>query len=170
MGKNAEPGAGAIYRYVDGTLHKLFGKMTIPNAICFAPDGSCAYYADTVKRKILRVALDEDGFPEGKPDLFVDLTAEGLNPDGAVVDAQGNFWIAQWGAGQVACYDANGTFQRAVSVPAAHVSCPAFGGRDLQTLFVVSATQHMTDPGPQDGKTFAIDLNITGQKEHQILL
>lgn len=170
MGKSAEPGAGAIYRYVDGTLHKLFGKITIPNAICFAPDRACAYYADTARQKILRVALDEDGFPEGKPDLFVDLTAENLNPDGAVVDAAGNLWVAQWGAARVACYDANGTFQRAVSVPGRHASCPAFGGPDLDRLFVTTATEHISEPGADDGKTFVIDLGVTGQKEHQILL
>lgn len=170
MGKAAEPKAGAIYRYVDGVLHKLFGNITISNAICFAPDKSCAYYADTAKQKIMRVALDPDGFPDGKPDLFVDLTKDGLNPDGAVVDASGMLWVAQWGAGRVACYSSMGTFERAVDVPAIHTSCPAFGGPALDTLFVTSATQGLVKPGAQDGMTFAIDLGVTGQKEHQIQL
>ena len=170
MGKEAEPKAGAIYRYVDGMVHKLFDKITIPNAICFAPDHSCAYFADTLTRKIMRVALDADGFPDGKPDLFVDLRQEDLNPDGAVVDADGNLWVAQWGAGRVACYGTDGTFERAVSVPGRHASCPAFGGPDLETLFVTTATEHMTQPSPQDGQTFMLELGVKGQKEHQIRL
>lgn len=170
MGKKAEPGAGAIYRYVDGALHKLFGKITISNSICFAPDASCAYFSDTVKRKILRVSLDSDGFPDGKPELFADLNPEELNPDGAVVDAAGNLWVAQWGAGRVACHDSSGRFVRAVDVPARQPTCPAFGGPDMQTMFVTSAEERTSNPSPGGGKTYAIELDVRGQKEHRILL
>lgn len=170
MGKNAEPGAGAIYRYYDGTLTRLFDRITVSNAICFAPDGGHAFYTDTPKRKILRVALDGDGFPKGKPDLFVDLNAEGLNPDGAVVDADGNLWVAQWGASRVACYGPDGTFLRAIDVPARHTSCPAFGGADLSILYITSATQGLDPAGKQDGMTFMASTGARGQKEHQIIL
>ncbi|MCK0148405.1 SMP-30/gluconolactonase/LRE family protein [Marivita sp. S6314] len=170
MGKNAEPKAGAIYRYVEGTLHKLFDKITISNAICFAPDHSCAYFTDTRKRKVLRVALDADGFPDAKPELFVDLTQDELNPDGAVVDADGKLWVAQWGASRVACYDTDGRFERAINVPAVQTSCPAFGGPDLGTLFITTAAVGLDPAGPNDGMTFAVDAGTTGQKEHQIIL
>jgi sugar lactone lactonase YvrE len=42
MGLQAEPGAGAIYALHRGVLTKLFAGITIPNAICFAPDGATA--------------------------------------------------------------------------------------------------------------------------------
>jgi sugar lactone lactonase YvrE len=170
MGKNAEPGAGAIYRYYDGMLTKLFDKITISNAICFAPDRSHAFYTDTRKRKILKVALDDDGYPDGKPTLFTDLTAAELNPDGAVVDAEGNLWVAQWGASRVACYGPDGAFTRAVAVPASQASCPAFGGPDLSTLYITSAAEGLDPEGESDGKTFAIPSGTTGQKEHQVIL
>ena len=57
MGINAEPGAGAIYRYFKGELRQLFAPVTISNAICFAPDGKTAYFTDTPTQKIMRVAL-----------------------------------------------------------------------------------------------------------------
>ena len=41
----------------------------------------------------MRVALDAEGWPKGSPETFLDLTAEGLNPDGAVVDAEGNVLV-----------------------------------------------------------------------------
>ncbi|SHH13466.1 SMP-30/gluconolactonase/LRE family protein [Marivita hallyeonensis] len=170
MGKNAEPKAGAIYRYYDGTLTKLFDRITISNAICFAPDRRHAFYTDTPNRKILRVALDDDGFPEGKPELFTDLNAAGLNPDGAVVDANGNLWVAQWGAGRVACYGPDGAFVRAIDVPGAQSSCPAFGGADLSTLFVTTAADGLNPAGDTDGMTFSAPSGTTGQKEHQVLL
>lgn len=170
MGKNAEPGAGAIYRYYDGTLTKLFDKITISNAICFAPDRSHAFYTDTRKRKILKVKLDDEGYPDGKPTLFADLTDEGLNPDGAVVAADGNLWVAQWGASRVACYGPDGALIRVIAVPALQTSCPAFGGPDLSTLYITSAADGLNPARDNDGMTFAVPSGTRGQKEHQVIL
>lgn len=170
MGKNAEPGAGAIYRYYDGTLTKLFDRITIANAICFAPGGTHAFYTDTHKRKILRVALDADGFPDGKPSLFVDLTEAQANPDGAVVDAAGNLWVAHWGVGRVVCYGPNGDLLRFITVPAVQSTCPAFGGPDFATLFVTSAADGLDPAGPKDGMTFAVEAGTKGQPEHRVVL
>lgn len=170
MGKTAEPGAGAIYRYYDGTLTKLFDKITISNAICFAPDHRHAFYTDTAKRKILRVALDDDGFPAGKPALFTDLSAEGLNPDGAVMDADGHLWVAQWGASRVACYGPDGAFLRAIDVPGVQASCPAYGGPDLSMLYITTAAEGLDPAGESDGMTFVAPSGSEGQKEHRVVL
>ncbi|MEL7126144.1 MAG: SMP-30/gluconolactonase/LRE family protein [Pseudomonadota bacterium] len=165
MGIKAEPGAGAIYRYYRGELRQLFDAITVSNAICFAPDGQTAYFADTPTRQIKRVALDADGWPAAAPETHIDLTADRLNPDGAVVDSQGNLWNAQWGAGRVACYDPGGRFLRAVSVPTSQTTCPAFGGT---TLYVTTAADGLSDP--QAGFTFAVDVGVTGQQEHRVIL
>ncbi len=169
MGKNGEDKAGSIYRYYKGEVRKLFGNITVTNSICFAPKGDLAYYCDTRKHKIMKVSLDADGWPMGKPDMFVDLNEDGLNPDGSVVDAVGNLWNAQWGANRVACYAPNGQFLTAVEFDATQISCPAFGGADLNMLFATSAAVGLT--GPEEGKTFVIDLpDATGQAEHQVIL
>jgi len=169
MGKNAEPGAGAIYRYFQGALHVIQPNITISNAICFAPDRSCAYFADTVTQKIMRQPLHaDDGFPQGDAQVFVDLSAENLNPDGAVVDVHGNLWNAQWGASRVACYDPKGQFIQAVAFPAKQISCPAFGGADLQTLFATSAANGLD--GPDEGKCFQVATTTNGQREHRVRL
>ena len=54
------------------------------------------------------------GWPVGRAQVWLDLTADGLNPDGAVIDAEGRFWNAQWGAGRVAAYAPDGSFVTAV--------------------------------------------------------
>ena len=165
MGIKAEPGAGAIYRYYRGEMRQLFDAITVSNAICFAPDGQTAYFADTPTRQIKRVALDAAGWPAAAPETHIDLTADRLNPDGAVVDSQGNLWNAQWGAGRVACYDPGGRFLRAVSVPTAQTTCPAFGDT---TLYVTTAADGLSDP--QAGFTFAVDVGVAGQQEHRVIL
>lgn len=165
----ADPKAGAIYRWYRGALRKLFSGITIPNAICFAPDGRTAYFADTPTQKIQKVALDAEGWPCAAPELFVDLAPEGLFPDGATVDASGNLWNAQWGAGRVACYAPDGQFLRAIAIDAPHTSCPAFGGADLSTLYCTTAQEGLTDTEraahPLSGATFAVQAVAKGLPE-----
>ncbi|MBW4710139.1 SMP-30/gluconolactonase/LRE family protein [Roseobacter sp. YSTF-M11] len=174
MGCNAEPGAGAIYRLYQGQLRKLFADITISNAICFAPDRSYAYFADTSTGKVMRVPLDRSGWPAGPPVVFIDLTKDSLNPDGAVVDQEGNIWMAQWGAGRVAAYTPDGVFQQAVEVPAAHATCPAFGGAALTTLVITTARQGIPDNRLEQenahGMTFAAEGVARGLPEPRVIL
>ena len=174
MGKHAEPGAGALYRFHRGELRQIRDGVTIPNATCFAPDGRSAYFADTAAHLVWRYDLDADGWPMGEPAIYLDHRASGLNPDGAVVDANGTFWCAEWGAGRVAGYDGDGRLVDEIILPASQPTCPAFGGDDLQTLYVTSARQGL----PQDrltqevcaGQTFAIPMTVPGQAEHRVIL
>lgn len=167
MGKNAEAKAGAIYRYFKGEIRVLFDKITIPNSICFSPDGLWAYFADTVTQQIQRVPMDNQGWPKGDPQVFQDLRAEGLNPDGSVVDTKGQLWNAQWGASRLACYGSEG-LRETLSLPTSQVTCPAFGGADLTTLFATTAAVDLDQP--HAGKTFWMQTSVTGQAEHKVLL
>ncbi|SHM80041.1 SMP-30/gluconolactonase/LRE family protein [Phytopseudomonas punonensis] len=175
MGLLAQPQAGAIYRYYRGELRRLFGDLSITNAICFSPDRRFAYFADTARQQIWRQPLDElHGWPSGEPQRFIDGRVAGLNPDGAVIDNQGRLWNAQWGASRVACYDSEGQFLQAVAFPASQISCPAFGGPDLSILFATSARDGLEDDGldaePHAGKLFATDVPAQGQAEYQVVL
>lgn len=170
MGKRAETGRGAIYRYYGGELRRLYSSISIPNSICFAADGRSAFFTDTKKGKIYHQALDSDGWPDGDPVLFIDPGSEGFNPDGSVVDAEGALWNAQWGASRVARYLPDGTLDRTVELAGAHASCPAFGGADLTTLYVTTAREGIDQPDPQQGQVYAIDLDIAGLPEPAVRL
>ncbi|MFN3227944.1 MAG: SMP-30/gluconolactonase/LRE family protein [Hyphomicrobiales bacterium] len=174
MGKGAEKGAGGIHRYYRGAVTTLFPSITIPNAIAFAPDRSHATFADTVTGQVMRVELDKgDGSPIGRPEVFLDLTVEGRNPDGAVFDADGRLWLAEWGSSRVACYGPDGSALAEVTAPTPHTSCPAFGGEDRRTLYITTAQEHLsaTDPGfEKAGQTFCAQVDATGQREHQVTL
>lgn len=173
MGKTCEVGAGAIYRHYDGELRKLFDRITISNAICFSPDGKTAHFTDTATRRVMRVALDAQGWPKGEPEVFLDLTADPSGPDGAVVDASGLLWLAQWGAGRVSAFAPDGSLVRHIGFDAPHTSCPAFGGPGLTTLFCTTALQDMTATAraahPDAGKTFAAEGVARGQAEHRFV-
>ncbi|TXH68523.1 MAG: SMP-30/gluconolactonase/LRE family protein [Thiothrix sp.] len=139
MGKKAEAKAGSIYRYYQGELRCLRRDLTITNAICFAPDGRTAYFADTDLGQIYQWRLDAQGWPEGEPSIFVDLSSQGISPDGAVIDSQGYLWSAQWGSSRLVSYQPNGIEDKVIHLPVSQPSCPAFGGTDLSRLFVTSA-------------------------------
>lgn len=178
MSHKAEAEAGAIWRYHRGEMRRLYDKITIPNAICFAPDAHFACFTDTPGRIVYRQRLDPgQGWPVGEPEPWLDLRAAALNPDGAVMDAEGRLWLAEWGASRVAVYDPEARYLGAVCVPAPHASCPAFGGSDLSVLHITTARQGMDadalSEAPEAGMTFAVDLQAgghRGQAEHQIIL
>jgi sugar lactone lactonase YvrE len=170
MGRNAEPGAGAIYRYYRGELRRLVGGITISNAICFAPNGAFACFCDTTARKILRWRLAEaHGWPVGEPEIYLDFAGTEWGPDGAVIDAAGAFWNAQWGAGRVARYAADGRFLAEWTLPTPQVTCPAFGGRGFTTLYVTTAAEGRDDDAAA-GRTYRIETRLRGQAEHRVIL
>ncbi len=174
MAKRGRKYPGAIYRYYRGELRLLYPGISIPNAICFAPDGTLAYYTDTRDARIMAQPLDGHGWPKGDPRIFADLRAEELLPDGSVIDAEGNMWNAQYAAGRVAIYGPDGHFREAIAVPGKYSTCPAFGGPDLTTLYCTSARQD-ADPEtltrhPENGMTFAVADAGKGQPEHRVIL
>jgi sugar lactone lactonase YvrE len=170
MGLGAEPDAGAIYRYYKGELRRLFPDITISNAICFSPDGAYAYFTDTRDGRIWRQRLGmRDGWPDGAPEAWLDLSGQGFGPDGAVIDADGCFCNAQWGAGRVARYSPDGAFLQEWAVPALQASCPAFGGKDCSTLYVTTGSDGQAQDSTA-GKTYMFNTQIKGQREHRVIL
>jgi sugar lactone lactonase YvrE len=175
MGKRAEAKAGGIWRYYRGELRAVVPALSIPNALSFDASREIGYFADTAVGTVWSVPLDPaSGWPKDEPRVFLDLAAEGLSPDGAVVDADGRFWSAQWGAGQVACYAPDGRFVHAERFPAPQLTCPGFGGASLRTLYVTSAREGMSAEAlaaaPAAGATFAREVEARGLPEPRVVL
>ena len=132
MGRNAENGAGAIYHFGGGELRRLYAGISIPNAICFSPDGSTAYFTDTRKAILYRVTIDPtNALPTGDPVPLYDHHGGVGGLDGAVVDAEGLIWNARWGGSCVDAYTPAGERVRTVRVPAKQPSCPVFVGSEF---------------------------------------
>lgn len=170
MGRKAEAGAGAIYRFHRGTIRRLVDGITIPNAICFSPDGRTAHYADTDRGMVWRQPLDADGWPVGERQVWLDLSGQGWSPDGAVIDAAGGFCCAIWGQGAVVRFDAQGRQTHRWDVGGVHSSCPAFGGADLTQLLVTTARDGIDNPDDAQGKTWRVGAGLSGLPEPQVIL
>ncbi|MBC8425095.1 SMP-30/gluconolactonase/LRE family protein, partial [bacterium] len=88
--------------------------------------------------------------------------------DGMSIDANGNLWVAIYGAGQVRCWNpADGELLDTVDVPGAKLttSC-AFGGPDLNELYITSASDGLTEQDKEDqplaGSLFRAELDVSG--------
>jgi len=174
MGREAERGLGAIYALHAGELSRLYENITIPNAICFSPDGTIGYFADTGKNVLFRVELDAaTGLPRGSPAELITRRGGG-GIDGAVVDADGLIWNARWGGGCIDVYSPQGEHLRSLRVPARQSSCPAFVGPDFSRLLVTSAWQGMAEDAkradPDHGRTFVLDVAGRGRSEPDVRL
>ena len=175
MGIDEEPGAGAIYHFFKGAVRILFADITIPNSICFSPDGTVGYFVDTPTHKLMRVAIDpKTALPVGAPQLFYEHQSAGWI-DGSVCDADGNVWNARWGAGKVACHAPDGRVLSSFAVPLSpQTSCPAFVGRNADKMIVTSAYKLMSEDdlaaAPDAGKTFIAGIHVNGRHEPRVLL
>jgi L-arabinonolactonase len=140
MFNKAEAPVGHFYR-VNGDLQ--IERLPLPpagvgNSIAFSPDGATMYYADSPTRTIFSVDYRADG-RIGEPRVFVTLPAHAGFPDGSTVDAQGGLWNAQWMGSCVVRYDSAGRESARFDLPVSRPTCPAFGGPQLDELYVTSA-------------------------------
>lgn len=175
MGLGEEKGAGAIYHFLKGKVTKLYAHITIPNSICFSPDGTAAYFTDTVTQEMMRVRINPvTALPVDRPVVFFSNTGDGYI-DGSVCDANGNVWNARWGAGALCRISPEGYETLRINIPnSPQVSCPSFVGKSYERMIVTSANKLMSPEAlaanPDAGKTFMIDQPVHGRAEPKVLL
>lgn len=167
MSKQEEQAAGSIYWYFKGELRRLYGGVTVPNSICFSPDGTIAYFTDTPTGLLMRVDCDPaTGLPSGDPKVFVDWRGQEGYIDGSVVDAEGVLWNARWAGGAVDAWSPGGEKLRTIALPARQSTCPAFAGPDAGRMIVTSAARGRDlSREPLAGQTFMLDIPVRGRFE-----
>ena len=147
-----------------GRARLVRGGFSITNGICWSPDGTVMYTADSPSRTITRHAFDAKASQLGSSRPHVTV-GEGF-PDGAVTDRQGYLWSALWGAGKIACFNPAGALAGELEVPALQPTCPAFFGPGLSFLAVTTATVEMSPSQrarfPQSGSLFIYEGRLAG--------
>lgn len=172
-GSMEDPGQGpkgALYRFdANGEWTSCLTGIQVPNAICWSPDDKVMYFADTREDRIRAYDFDLDSGEISNERTFADFSAMDSHPDGATVDAEGYLWSAQIYGGKVSRHGPDGTLDRVVEIPTPLVTCCAFGGPNLDVLYVTTASFRMDREAlaadPHAGKTFAIDVGVTGIAE-----
>lgn len=161
---------GALYRLDgEGRLHLQQDGMIVPNGLAFSPDGRRMYLSDSHPnvQKIWVFDYDIDSAtPHGKR-LFVDMRGYPGRPDGAAIDQDGCYWICANDAGQIHRFTPDGRLDRSLDVPVKKPSMCAFGGANLDTLYVTSIRPAGTDLSDQPlaGGVFALTPGTKGLEE-----
>ena len=88
-------------------------------------------------------------------------------PDGLAVDVEGYVWSALWGASRVVRFSPTGELVSEVHLPALRVTCPAFGGKDMDELFITTAALDEDDfegrrKYVENGSIFRIKVGVKG--------
>ncbi len=159
---HGETGIGSLYR-VDacGNVRTMRTGITCSNGLAFSADGGTVYYIDTADKCVRVFAWDEAKGTLGADRVAVAFTGEAGIPDGMAIDDEGMLWVAHWGGGRVCRYDpADGATLARVEVPAKFTTSCCFGGPDMRTLFITSATED--DDSPHAGKIFCVDAGVSG--------
>ena len=145
MALDEGPGAGALYRLdPDGTVHTMLTGVSISNGIDWSLDGRRMYYVDSPTRRIDVFDFEARAGAISNRRTFVALPPEAGFPDGLTVDADGFVWLALWGGAALHRYDPEGARERIVPLPVSHPTSCAFGGGDLDELYVTSARRPLS--------------------------
>jgi sugar lactone lactonase YvrE len=174
MNMAASQAEGSLYRYQTnhhgkGQLTQLLSGFKTPNGMAFSPDGRTMYLSDSHPTVQMVWAFDYDpdtGLPSNRR-VFVDMNALPGRPDGAAVDADGCYWICGNDAGLVHRFTPQGKLDMSLAVPVKKPAMCAFGGAQLDTLFVTSIRPDGIDLSDQPlaGGLFALRPGVCGLPE-----
>ena len=138
--------AGGLYRLdPDLSVTRVLAGVTTSNGLGWSPDDRTFYYIDLPTQAIdVFDYAPETGAISRRRHLVEIPPADGL-PDGMTVDAEGFIWVALWGGWAVRRYAPDGALDRIIRLPVSQVTSCAFGGDDLQDLYITTAAMGLSD-------------------------
>lgn len=165
-------GRGTVWRLNhDGSATAAITGTTIANGMAWLDGGRTLLFIDSATRRVDAFDIElETGTPSNRRTALALPDGHG-SPDGCCLDAAGNLWIGLWDGGGARRYDlATGECTGFVRTPAPLATACAFGGPDLDTLYVTTARVSLPGPvlsaHPHSGGVFAAKVDIPGAAFH----
>jgi len=159
---------GALYRTDRGGCVRIEDGYHVPNSTCFTVDGRTMYFGDSEQQAIFAFALDPATGQLGPRRVFAKTTLPAV-PDGATVDIEDHVWVAEYGGWRVTRLAPDGSVARVIEMPVQNPTSCTFGGPDLETLYITTASQRLTPEQlakqPLAGALFAIEPGVRGLAE-----
>lgn len=168
MSMLGEHKAGSLYVLdQDQSVRHIVDGVTTSNGLGWSPDQSSMYYIDTPTMMARAYRFDGQSGTISDERVAVEIPDGVGRPDGMTVDADGMLWIAHWDGGRVTRWDpVKGRLLETVPVPADRVTSCAFGGTNLDTLFITTARHGLSAEKraaqPHAGGLFAIQPGVGG--------
>lgn len=160
MGYQENHGDGALYSYqYGGLMHQMIDDLSVANGLDWTSDGKTMYFIDSPTRKIGVYDINLDT-AEINLRNYIDIPVTG-NPDGMTLDADDNLWVALWGGNCVIQLSPEGRLLRKINLPVSKVASCTFGGKDLSTLFITTASWNIDED--LAGSVFSVETDTQGK-------
>ncbi len=162
------PNTAALYKIEHtGESQIMIPNVTISNGIVWSLDGKTMYYIDTYTSCVQAYDYDIETGNITNPKTVITIPKELGYPDGMTIDAEGMLWIALWNGSAVGRFNPNtGKLLEKVAIDALNITSCAFGGRDLKTLYITTASVDMNleqhRKYPLAGGLFAVETKVSG--------
>ena len=139
--------------------------LGIPNTFVWSPDNNIFYFSDTLKGTILSYNFElENGELSNKKEL---ASFNRGHPDGSTIDTDGCIWNCRWGGSCIVRFTPNGQVDQIIEMPVENITNCIFGGQDMKTLFITTASNEGKNKNELDGSLFSINLNYQGIEDNK---
>ncbi len=168
MAMDEHADAGSLYVLdTNREVRKVLHPVTVSNGLAWSLDHQVMYYIDSPKMTVVAYDYDLATGNLANPRVVVRIPDGQGVPDGMAIDEEGMLWIAQWGGWRVSRYDPRtGELLDVIPVPAAHTSSCAFGGKNLDELYITTARDriaaHDLPKQPHAGSLFRVKMGVRG--------
>jgi sugar lactone lactonase YvrE len=173
MSYKAEENAGNLYRlHPDGRTTRCFEGVTISNGLAWNTAENRMYYIDTIPRKVYVFDYDKATGNVSNDRVAFTIDQEMGFPDGMTIDTEDKLWIAHFDGNAVHRWDPEtGAVLATIELPASKITCCTFGGSDLDTLYITSASEGMTpeekSKEPLAGSLFRVQTQFKGRAAYR---
>ena len=139
--------------------------LGIPNTFVWSPDNTNFYFTDTLNGTILSYDFElESGELSNKKNF---ATFDRGHPDGSTIDTDGCVWNCRWGGSCIVRFTPSGKVDQIIEMPVQNITNCIFGGSDMKTLFITTASNEGKNKNDLDGSLFSIDLNYQGIEDNK---
>jgi sugar lactone lactonase YvrE len=121
-------------------LRPVQARAVIPNGLAWSPDQRTLYFTDSRARLVRAFDFDPDAGAIVNPRALVQFTEDEGEPDGAAMDVEGYYWCALYGGSRIVRVAPDGRVDREIRLPVSQPTMCAFGGADLDVLYITSAS------------------------------
>ncbi|WP_346880901.1 SMP-30/gluconolactonase/LRE family protein [uncultured Algibacter sp.] len=144
-------------------------NVTISNGIVWTSDKKTMYYIDTPTSQITAYDYDNETGAISNKRIAVSIPTELGFPDGMTIDEENMLWVGMWNGNAVIRFNPEtGKVLEKIEVPAHNITSCAFGGDNLDVLYITSATVDMSDDElkeyPLAGSVFKVVPGVKGVK------
>jgi sugar lactone lactonase YvrE len=161
---------GMLYR-IDpngrSSIHRR--NIGISNTLAWSPDGLRFYSGDTLANVIWAYDYDPQTGEIANERPFLKDFPRGL-PDGSAVDSEGFLWNCRFFGECIVRVAPDGKIDCVVEMPVRNVTTCTFGGSDLRTLYITTASNEAAAGDRLAGGLFALRTDVAGQPENRYSL